>query len=86
MSDTPTPSDPTPPENADITAPKFFAVLVDGEYTGTFGIPDIPNMEPLIAGLSSNPEIIPLQERSETIGVVLGSLWNAETRTFTEPS
>lgn len=86
MSEAPSPNNPIPPATADLTEMAFFAVLVDGEYAGTFGLPNVPSMEPLIAGLSSNPQVIALLAKTETTGVVLGSVWEPSTRTFREPA
>lgn len=54
---------------------RMFAVVVDNEYTGVVGFPESPYMEAVIAGLSSNPTIIPVT-RDEIANVQVGFIWD----------
>jgi hypothetical protein len=52
---------------------KYFACVVDGEYAGTLGV--AYSMSALIAGMESNPTIIPIsKEQQKTLH--LGMVWN----------
>lgn len=70
------------PPNADMTPIRFFAVVVDGEYTGVFGIPDKETMAAVLAGLDSNPTIVPVT-KEQLGGIAVGWLWDGER--FTAP-
>ena len=62
-------------EEPDTRNLKFFAVLVDNEYAGVVGFPESPNMEAVIAGLSSNPTIISVT-RDQIAIVQVGFIWD----------
>lgn len=53
----------------------FFAAVVDGEYTGSFGVSF--NMQPLIAGLNSQPVIVPIKEEQLNM-LQLGMIWDGK--------
>jgi len=61
----------SPPE--DNLPLRFFAILVENEYVGKFGIPEAVSMEGVIAGLDSDPRIIPISIDAE---ILVGSIWN----------
>lgn len=63
------------PENADVRPIRYFAVLVDGEFAGPLVFVESPEMEALLAGLESNPTIMPmtLQQAKEAR---VGFIWN----------
>lgn len=52
---------------------KYFACVVDGEYAGTLGV--AYSMPALIAGMESNPTIIPINEEQQKT-LHLGMVWN----------
>ena len=52
---------------------KYFACVVDGEYAGTLGV--AYSMSALIAGMESNPTIIPINEEQQKT-LHLGMVWN----------
>jgi hypothetical protein len=81
MSDTPTPDNPTVPDGADTTPMAHFAVLVDGEFAGALSLPRTAQLESVIAGLSSNPQVILLRNRSEATGLEIGTYWNRDAGT-----
>ena len=52
---------------------RYFACVVDGEFAGTLGVGS--SMPALIAGMESNPTIIPInEEQAKTLN--LGMIWN----------
>ena len=53
----------------------YFAAVVDGEFTGTFGVSI--NMPALIAGLNSDPVIIPVT-KEQAFTLQLGTIWNGK--------
>lgn len=53
----------------------FFACVVDGEFTGAVGVARY--MEPLIAGMNSNPTIVPITEEQLNI-LKLGMVWDGK--------
>jgi len=53
----------------------YFAAVVDGEYTGSFGISF--NMQPLIAGLNSAPVIVPIT-KEQAFSLNLGIIWDGK--------
>ncbi len=53
----------------------FFACVVDGEYTGAVGV--AAAYEPLIAGMNSNPTIIPITEEQLSM-LQLGMIWDGK--------
>lgn len=76
MSNAPSPYTSEIPEGADLTPIKYFIVLVENEYAGIIGFPDNQNMESVIAGLSSNPTIVPCPDLSTVYGVGRGWIWD----------
>jgi len=54
---------------------KFFAVLVDNEYAGVIGFPESDNMEAVLAGLNSNPTILPINIE-QVNNVQVGFIWD----------
>lgn len=52
----------------------FFACVVDGEFTGIVGV--AKTYEPLIAGMNSNPTIIPIKEEQLSM-LQLGVIWDS---------
>ena len=59
----------------------FFACVVDGEFTGSLGV--ARNMDALIAGMNSNPTIIPITEEQLSI-LQLGMIWDGKEFKLTE--
>jgi len=59
----------------------FFACVVDGEFTGVLGV--AKNHEPLIAGMNSNPTIIPIKEEEVNM-LRLGMIWDGTEFKLTE--
>jgi len=57
---------------------KFFAVLVGNEYAGVIGFPETSNMEAVLAGLNSNPTILPINIE-QINNVQVGFIWNGNT-------
>jgi hypothetical protein len=53
----------------------FFACVVDGEFAGAVGV--ARHMEPLVAGMNSNPTIIPIKEEQLNI-LKLGMIWDGK--------
>ena len=51
----------------------FFACVVDGEFTGVVGV--AKTYEPLIAGMNSNPTIVPIKEEQLSM-LQLGMVWD----------
>jgi len=54
---------------------KFFAVLVGDEYAGVIGFPENSNMEAVLAGLNSNPTILPINIE-QINNVQVGFIWD----------
>jgi hypothetical protein len=52
---------------------RYFACVVDGEFAGTLGVG--LSMPALIAGMESNPTIIPISKEQERT-LHLGMIWN----------
>lgn len=52
---------------------RYFACVVDGEFAGTLGVGS--SMPALIAGMESNPTIIPISKEQEKT-LHLGMIWN----------
>jgi hypothetical protein len=52
---------------------KYFACVVDGEYAGALGV--AYSMPALIAGMESNPTIIPISEEQQKT-LYLGMIWD----------
>ena len=53
----------------------YFAAVVDGEYTGAVGVSY--NMPALIAGMNSNPTIIPIT-KEQAFSLNLGVIWDGK--------
>ena len=53
----------------------YFAAVVDGEYTGAFGVSF--NMPALIAGLNSAPVIVPIT-KEQAFSLSLGVIWDGK--------
>lgn len=53
----------------------FFACVVDGEFAGAVGVARA--YEPLVAGMNSNPTIIPIKEEQLNI-LKLGMIWDGK--------
>jgi len=54
---------------------EYFACVVDGEYTGAVGV--AVSMDALVAGMSSNPTIIPIN-KEQAFGLRLGVIWDGK--------
>ena len=59
----------------------FFACVVDGEFTGVVGV--AKNHEPLIAGMNSDPTIVPIKEEQLSV-LQLGMIWDGTEFKLTE--
>ena len=52
---------------------EYFACVVNGEYAGTLGVAH--SMPALIAGMKSEPTIVPITDEQRN-NIVLGMVWN----------
>ena len=59
----------------------FFACVVDGEFTGVLGV--AKNYEALVAGMNSNPTIVPIKEEQLNM-LQLGMIWDGTEFKLTE--
>jgi hypothetical protein len=53
----------------------YFACVVDGEFTGAVGVSY--NMPALVAGMNSNPTIIPIT-KEQAFELRLGTIWDGK--------
>ena len=70
------------PEELDTRPVRMFAVLVDNEYAGVIAFPESEYMTPILAGLDSNPTILPVTHE-QIAGVTVGYIWNGSQ--FSQP-
>ena len=60
---------------------EYFACVVDGEFAGAVGV--ATNMDALVAGMSSNPTIIPIN-KEQAFNLRLGVIWDGKEFKLTE--